>query len=54
LDYHRKIILPLHICRGKGAEKSLHDDFVHICIHLTATSLSMHSCFALVDHSKKA
>jgi hypothetical protein len=42
--------LSLHDSRGKGAEKTLHDDFVLICIHLTATSQSVHSFFVLVDH----
>jgi len=41
----------LYKCRGKDAEKTLHDDFVLICIHLTASSQAVRSCFALVDHS---
>ena len=45
------IVSIVYKSRGKGAEKTLHDDFVLICIHLTATSESICSCFELADHS---
>jgi len=35
--------------RSKGAEKTVHDDFVQLCIHLTANSQAVYSCFAPVD-----
>jgi hypothetical protein len=37
---------------AKALKKPYNDDFIHICIHLTATSQSVHSCFELVDHSR--
>ena len=46
-----KFTLLLHKRRGKGDEKTLHDDFVLFCIHLAASSQSVQSCLALVDHS---
>jgi hypothetical protein len=47
-----EITLSLHTIRGKGAEKTLHDDAVQICIHLTESSQSVEACFAPVDHNK--
>jgi hypothetical protein len=52
------IILPffsvsLHKSRSKGAEKTLYNDFVPVCIHLTASPQSVYSCFAPVDHNSQ-
>ena len=34
---------------AKALKKTLHDNFVQLCIHLTANSQSVYSCFGLVD-----
>ena len=39
---------------AKALKKPYNDDLVLICIHLTATSQSVRSCFEPVDHSKSA
>jgi len=39
-----QIVLTLPKGRGKSAEKTLHDDFVLACIHLTESPQSAHSC----------
>ena len=41
-----------HKSRGRGVEKTLHDDFVHICIHLTARERSVYFCIAQAGMTK--
>jgi hypothetical protein len=36
---------------AKELKKPYNDDFVLICIHLTASSQLVYSCFALVDQT---
>jgi hypothetical protein len=38
----QEITLMLHNSQGKSAEKTLHDDFILTCIHLTESSQSVH------------
>jgi hypothetical protein len=41
-----------HKSRGRGAEKTLHDDFILFRIHLTARLQSVYSCCEPVGMTK--
>jgi len=45
------LTLSLHKFEAKALKKPYNDDFIQICIHLSASLQSVYSCFALVDHS---
>lgn len=44
----------LHNSRGKSAEKTLHDDMILICLHLTESSQSINSCLLPVGRDNVA